>query len=267
MDVIIISNELQIRLGCFLGLFALLAIAEVIIPRRDLKIPRLKRWGNNLGLSAFNSILVKMMFPIAGTGLAVLCMENQWGLLNFLNLPIWLGIGIYIIVFDFSIYWQHRLFHLVDPLWRLHRMHHTDLDYDITTGNRFHPLSIVISIVIKMIVVLIMGPVLVAVLISEVLLNLTSMFNHSNIQLPQKVDKLLRLVLVTPDMHSIHHSQDELEHNCNFGFCFPWWDRMFSTYLDEAALAHQSLKIGIKGFDEDNSIWIHNLLVQPFADK
>lgn len=267
MDVVIVDNEVVIRLGCFISLFIILAIAEIKFPRRKLTVSKLQRWGNNLSLSFFNSILMKAIFPIAGTGLAILAAERQWGLLNNLQLSSWLGIVIYVAVFDFAIYWQHRLFHFFRPLWRLHRMHHTDLDYDLTTGNRFHPLSIILSLLIKLALVAVMGPLVLAVLISEILLNLTSMFNHSNIHIPRRADRILRLLLVTPDMHSIHHSQDVLEHNRNFGFNFPWWDRLFGTYLDQPALSQESILIGISGFDERSSVWFHKMLLQPFIQE
>ena len=251
------ANELLIRMSCFLGILAVMAAWEMVAPMRDRHIPRRLRWTSNLGIVVIDIVVVRLVFPIGAVGLAVLAQERGWGLFNVFEITAPLAFALSVLALDLTIYLQHVMFHAVPTLWRLHRMHHTDLDYDLTTGNRFHPLSIIISAVIKMFVVLVMGPALVAVLISEVLLNLTSVFNHSNIKLPQRLDRLLRLVLVTPDMHNIHHSQDEIEHNCNFGFCFPWWDRMFDTYLDEAALSHQSLKIGIKGFDKNSSIWIY----------
>ncbi len=266
MDVIIVDHATAIRLGCFLGLFFLLAILEVKFPRRQRLFSRWLRWGNNLSLSLFNSVLVKMMFPVTGTALAVLAMDNGWGLLNYIPLPFWLSLVIYVVVFDFTIYWQHRLFHQFDFLWRLHRMHHTDLDYDLTTGNRFHPLSIILSLIFKMLLVLLMGPSVIAVLLSEILLNLTSMFNHSNIHIPGPVDRLVRLFLVTPDMHSIHHSQDETEHGTNFGFNFPWWDRLFGSYKAYPSLPQADLNIGLPGFDAHNAIWIHKLLLQPLEN-
>lgn len=267
MDVVIVNNEVLIRLGCFLSLFVILAITEVLFPRRKRLISRWLRWGNNLFLSFFNSMLMKLIFPIAGSGLALLAAEKHWGLLNSLELPSWLSITFYVLLFDFVIYWQHRLFHFFNPLWRLHRMHHTDLDFDLTTGNRFHPLSIVISLFFKLTLVVVLGPVVVAVLISEIVLNLTSMFNHSNIHIPARIDRILRLFLVTPDMHRIHHSQDPLEHNRNFGFNFPWWDRLFATYKDQPAMSQESIRIGISGFDERSSVRFHKLLLQPFIDR
>lgn len=266
MDVVIVDNEIVIRLGCFMSLFIILAIAEIKFPRRALTVSKLQRWGNNLSLSFLNSVLVKLVFPVAGTGLAVVAADRHWGLLNNLQLSFWLSTVIYVLIFDFAIYWQHRLFHFFNPLWRLHRMHHTDLDYDLTTGNRFHPLSIILSLSIKLLLVVVMGPMVFAVLLSEILLNLTSMFNHSNIQIPARIDRILRLFLVTPDMHRIHHSQVKLEHNKNFGFNFPWWDRLFGTYIDQPALSQESIMIGISGFGKRSSIWLPRMLQQPFID-
>ena len=266
MDVIIADNELSIRLGFFVSLFVVLAIAEVLLPRRSLKISRLQRWSNNLGLSFMNSILMKLILPIAGTGLAVIVAEKQFGLLNAFELPIIVAITLYLVVFDLAIYFQHRFFHFLGPLWRLHRMHHTDLDYDLTTGNRFHPLSIILSLIIKLVLIVVMGPPAIAVLVSEILLNLTSMFNHSNVNIPSRIDRMLRLFVVTPDMHRIHHSQDSMEYNKNFGFNFPWWDRLFGTYKEEPALGHDAMIIGIHGFNEKSSVWLHRMLVQPFKE-
>jgi sterol desaturase/sphingolipid hydroxylase (fatty acid hydroxylase superfamily) len=211
-------------------------------------------------------MLMKLIFPIAGTGLAVIVAEKQFGLLNALELPIFVAIVLYLVVFDMAIYFQHRFFHFLGPLWRLHRVHHTDLDYDLTTGNRFHPLSIIISLVIKLVLVIFMGPPVVAVLVSEILLNLTSMFNHSNVNIPSRADRILRWLVVTPDMHRIHHSQDSKEYNKNFGFNFPWWDRIFNTYQGQPAMEHEAMLIGIKGFNEGSSVWLHRMLAQPLRE-
>ena len=266
MDVVIADNEIVIRLTCFFSLFVLLALAEVKFPRRVLKVSKLLRWSNNLSMSVFNSILMKVIFPMAGTGLAIIALREQWGLLNNLPIPYWVSVFVYIIFFDFAIYFQHRLFHWLGPLWRLHRMHHTDIDYDLTTGSRFHPVSIIISMMIKLTLVLVMGPPVIAVLISEILLNLTSIFNHSKITIPSRIEATLRLFVVTPDMHRVHHSQDDGEHNMNFGFNFPWWDRLFGTYQAQPAIEHTSMNIGIDGFDEKSSSLFHRMLWQPLTN-
>ena len=169
----------------------------------------------------------------------------------------------FVLLFDLTIYFQHRLFHIVPVFWRLHRMHHTDVDYDVTTGNRFHPVSILLSSVIKLGLVVCLGPLPIAIVLAEILLNATSMFNHSNISIPVAADKVLRNIIVTPDMHRIHHSVDQLEHNRNFGFNFPWWDRLFGTYQQRPKLGQQEMEIGIAGFRDPESAGLLGLLLQP----
>lgn len=193
----------------------------------------------------------------------MLAQERGWGLFNWLELSAWLTIPLFMLLFDLTIYLQHRLFHWQPILWRMHRMHHTDPDYDLTTGNRFHPGSILISAAIKLGLVFVLGPLPVAIVFAEILLNATSMFNHSNVYIPQRWDKFLRRIVVTPDMHRVHHSIDPIEHNRNFGFNFPWWDRIFGTYKDQPQTPHADLVIGIEGFQEDQPANLLNLLAQP----
>jgi sterol desaturase/sphingolipid hydroxylase (fatty acid hydroxylase superfamily) len=253
-----------LRLTVFFSVFFLLALFELLFPRRKLSQSKGRRWAGNLSVSVINAVLLRFTLPLAGVGTAVLAQEKNWGLLNQLELPAYAGILIFLLLFDFTIYWQHRLFHLVPILWRLHRMHHTDLDYDVTTGSRFHPASILLSAIIKIGLALVLGPSVVAILIAEILLNITSMFNHSNIYIPLKVDRVLRYFVVTPDMHRVHHSVDSVEHNHNFGFNFPWWDRLFGSYQDQPRVEHQIMKIGISAFQKDQSINLLSLLKQPF---
>ncbi len=257
-------SEQAIRLVIFLLILMVFALLEYLRPRRQLHYPKGRRWSNNFALSLLNTATVSVLLPLAGVSAAVLAGEKNWGLLNVLNVVPWISIPIYILVFDFTIYWQHRLFHTIKPLWRLHRVHHTDLDYDVSTGIRFHPLSILMSSIIKLCLIFIMGPLAVAVLISEILLNATSMFNHSNLKLPQRLDEVLRYFLVTPDMHRVHHSVNEVEHNSNFGFNFPWWDKLFGTYQRQPQGGHEAMKIGITNYGESQSIGIGPLLAQPF---
>jgi sterol desaturase/sphingolipid hydroxylase (fatty acid hydroxylase superfamily) len=264
MNSLIADTESSVRLAIFLCVFLVLAVAELRYPRRALAYSKLQRWLSNIGISVLNTYLVRILLPVAGVSAALLAQEQQWGILNQIQLVPWLGILIFVAVFDLTIYWQHRLFHVVPLLWRFHRMHHTDMDYDLTTGNRFHPISILISSAIKLSLVLLMGPSPISVLIAEVLLNVTSMFNHSNLKLPLKMDSLLRKLIVTPDMHRIHHSTDELEHNHNFGFNFSWWDRLFNSYLDQASEAQEKLDIGIAGMQDKESLGIFAMLLQPF---
>ncbi len=235
--------------------------------RRRLEIPRLFRWSNNLGIVVIDTILVRMTFPVAAVGLAMLWDQRGWGLLNLFPLPGWLAVILAILILDFAIYLQHVLFHAVPALWRLHRMHHADLDFDVTTGLRFHPIEILLSMAIKLGIVAILGPPAVAVLIFEILLNATSMFNHSNIRLPLGADRLLRRVVVTPDMHRIHHSVIPSETNSNFGFSLSWWDRLLGTYRADPAGGHEHMAIGIDQFRSRKDLRIDQMLLQPFRQE
>ena len=264
MNGFIVSNELFIRLSIFVLVFLILCVLEIIYPRRKLAISKPLRWGNNWAISIFNAIFLKLTFPVLGVAAAIYAEANHWGLFNILSLPLWVEVLIFVILFDLIIYLQHRLFHFIPLFWRLHRMHHTDLDYDVTTGTRFHPLSIWLSMLFKLALVIVIGPPAIAVLVSEVLLNVTSMFNHSNIHIPTSIDKLLRLIVVTPDMHRVHHSVRGSEQSQNFGFNFPWWDRLFGTYLEQPEEGHENMVIGLQGYTEQQAIKFHWLLIQPF---
>jgi len=263
MNTFFIGSESDLRLAVFVGLFVLLALLETRFPRRQRVYPRSSRWPTNLGLSVLNTIVARILIPLAGVGAATYATSNGFGMLPRLPLPGWLETVLFLLLFDLTIYLQHRLFHRVPWLWRLHRVHHTDPDYDVTTGNRFHPLSILLSGLIKTALILLTGPQAVAVVSAEILLNATSMFNHSNIRVPLWLDRRLRVCIVTPDMHRVHHSVEESEHNHNFGFNFSWWDRIFSTYLDQPRVGHQAMDIGIKGFQTADSIRLGRLLIQP----
>lgn len=267
MNNLFIDSEASIRLAVFFFAFILLAVFEYFFPRRTLKYSKVQRWLSNLGISIFNTLLTRLIIPIAGVGAAVFVTEQNWGLLNLINLPAWLSIVTFLLVFDLTIYFQHRLFHAIPVLWRLHRVHHTDMDYDVSTGNRFHPLSILISSAIKLALIFVMGPLPVAVIIAEVLLNATSMFNHSNLKISLRFDSKLRYFLVTPDMHRVHHSLNPQEHSKNFGFNFPWWDRLFGSYKDQPEFGHEKMEIGIKGFNNEESSGLSNLLLQPLVRK
>jgi sterol desaturase/sphingolipid hydroxylase (fatty acid hydroxylase superfamily) len=263
----ILGNEAAIRLGAFLGIFALLAILEALAPRRARAHPRSLRWTGNLGVVVLNTVLVRLLFPVAAVGLALAGEREGWGLLNNLDLPGWLAVLLAVVVLDFIIYLQHVMFHAVPLLWRLHRMHHADLDLDVTSGARFHPVEILISMVIKMAAVVALGPPAVAVVIFEVLLNATAMFNHSNLSIPGPVDRLLRLVVVTPDMHRVHHSVVPDETNSNFGFNAPWWDRLFGTYRAQPAAGHAGMTIGIEQFRSSRDLWLDRMLLQPLKGE
>lgn len=267
MSEFFVQSELSFRLGVFVSLLLMLSGLEYFFPRRQLLFPKIRRWFSNISLSIINTLFVKLVFPITVVGVASLLVENEWGLFNQFVVPAWLSVMLFLLLFDVVIYWQHRLFHVVPFLWRLHRVHHTDLDYDVSTAIRFHPLEIFLSACIKLILVVALGPVPIAVVLAEVILNATSLFNHSNLSLPEKMDKRLRLLVVTPDMHRVHHSVAASEHNQNFGFNFPWWDRLFKTYRAQPLEGHKKMNIGLEGFQVNNAINLSDLLLQPFNKR
>jgi sterol desaturase/sphingolipid hydroxylase (fatty acid hydroxylase superfamily) len=258
-----LACELPIRLGVFLGVLVAMATWEAAAPRRRREFPRLLRWTGNLGIVAIDTILVRLCFPLLAVSLALLGEEREWGFFNLIEMPTWFAILASVILLDLAIYLQHVLFHAVPALWRLHRMHHADLDFDVTTGLRFHPVEILLSMGIKLGVVVSVGPPAVAVLIFEVLLNATSMFNHGNVRIPRAVDRVLRLFVVTPDMHRVHHSVHPSEANSNFGFNLPWWDRLFGTYRPQPRDGHETMAIGIEQFRTRRDLWLDRMLIQP----
>ena len=216
-----LAHEPVVRLGAFFGVFALMALWETLAPRRARLLPRRVRWLHNLALVLLNSLILRLLFPLAAVGFALLAAERGWGLLNAFALPFWWAFLLSVIALDFAIYLQHVMFHAVPLLWRLHRVHHADADFDVTTGARFHPLEILLSMLIKFAAIAVLGAPAAAVLVFEVLLNATAMFNHANLRLPEPVDRRLRRLLVTPEMHRIHHSMEVVEANSNFGFNLP----------------------------------------------
>jgi sterol desaturase/sphingolipid hydroxylase (fatty acid hydroxylase superfamily) len=260
------ANEPAIRLGFFVGIFAVMALWGVVTPRRPRAVSRWIRWPSNLGVVALNTVLLRILIPIAAVGLALVADERGWGFLNHLGAPDWLAIPLAVVVLDFAIYLQHVMFHAVPVLWRLHRMHHADLDFDVTTGARFHPIEILLSMAIKLAVVAALGPPALAVLIFEVVLNATSMFNHGNVWIPPGADRVLRWIVVTPDMHRVHHSIVPREANSNFGFSLSWWDRLLGTYRAQPADGHQGMTIGIAQFREPRELRLDRMLVQPFRE-
>ena len=267
MREFIMANEPAIRLAVFLGIFAAVAIGETLAPRRQRSLTRLARWPNNIGVVVVNTLVVRLAFPTAAVGLALLGETRGWGLLNLIELPFWLSVVIAVVVLDGVIYLQHVMFHAVPALWRLHRMHHADQDFDVTTGARFHPIEILLSMVLKLGAVAALGPPAIGVLIFEVLLNATAMFNHGNWRLPLALDRGLRLIVVTPDMHRVHHSIVPEETNSNFGFSLPWWDRLFGTYRDQPAAGHDAMTIGIEQFREPADQRLDKMLTQPFRGE
>lgn len=270
MDVteFVLLNEPVIRLSFFFGIFAVMALWEVFAPRRALSQSRTVRWSSNLGLVVLNSIVLRLLFPAAAVGMAVFAAEQGWGMFNYFAVPFWLAVLASVLVLDFFIWLQHVMVHAVPALWRLHRVHHADLDFDVTTGSRFHTLEILLSMGIKFAVILLLGPPVLAVVIFEVLLNATAMFNHSNVRLPLAVDRVLRWFVVTPDMHRVHHSVEDDETNSNFGFNLPWWDRLFGTYRDQPRAGHEAMSIGIHGYRNIRQVgWLPGMLWLPFVGK
>jgi sterol desaturase/sphingolipid hydroxylase (fatty acid hydroxylase superfamily) len=259
----VIAAEPVIRLGFFLGILLAMALWEALAPRRPQAIGRLRRWPNNLGLVVLDTLIVRFLFPLAGVGMAFLAESKGWGLFNILPLPAWLVIPPAVLLLDLIIYGQHVAFHTVPMLWRLHRLHHADLEFDVTTGLRFHPGEILLSMAIKLAAVAVLGALPLAVLFFEILLNATSLFNHGNVRLPQGLDCILRLFIVTPDMHRVHHSIDRRETDSNFGFNLPWWDRLFGTYRAQPALGHDRMTLGIDAFRDLRELRLDRMLWQP----
>jgi len=259
----LLAGEPWIRLGIGAAVFAAMAAWEVVAPRRSQAIGRWVRWPNNLGVVIIDTILLRLLFPAAAVGAALGGEEQGWGLLNNLPLPPLIAVIAAVIVLDLVIYFQHVLFHAVPALWRLHRMHHADLEFDVTTGVRFHPIEILLSMVIKIGVVVALGAPTLAILIFEVLLNATSMFNHGNVRLPQVIDRVLRMIVVTPEMHRVHHSIEPAETNSNFGFNLPWWDRLLGTYRAQPAAGHAGMTIGIDLFRDVKDLRLDRMLIQP----
>ena len=263
MRNVLFAYEPYIRLGAFAGVFIVLAVWEFIGPRRKQAIGRGWRWPNNIGIVIVDTLLVRILFPTTTVGLAMFSEARGFGLFNTIALPAWVGVLASVVILDLAIYLQHVLFHAVPALWRLHRMHHADLEFDVSTGLRFHPIEILLSMLIKLAVVAVLGAPALAVLIFEVLLNSTSMFNHANVRIPPGIDRVLRWLVVTPDMHRVHHSILARETNSNFGFNLPWWDRLFGTYRAQPAAGHTKMTIGIDLFRKVGDLRLDRMLIQP----
>jgi sterol desaturase/sphingolipid hydroxylase (fatty acid hydroxylase superfamily) len=260
------AYEPWIRLGAFSLVFLGMALWESLWPRRSRAFSRADRWPHNLGLLLVDIAVTRILAPGAAIAVALTAETHEWGLLHALVLPGWAAVALAVVLLDLTIYFQHVMFHAVPTLWRLHRVHHSDLDFDVTTGTRFHPLEILLSTAIKCAVVAAIGAPVVAVLAFEILLNATSVFNHANARLPRMFEKLLRWVVVTPDMHRVHHSMIYNETNSNFGFNLPWWDRLFGTYRTQPMAGHAAMTIGVDAFRDAEDLRLDRLLVQPFHE-
>ena len=258
--------EGAIRLAAFVAVFAAVALWEALAPRRKRSFGRRARWPHNLGLLLVDVALVRVLAPGAAIAVAMTAAGSGWGLLNALALPGWAAIAAGIALLDLAIYFQHVMFHAVPALWRLHRVHHADLDFDVTTGARFHPIEILISTAIKCAAIAALGAPVISVFVFEMLLNATAMFNHANASLPQRLERWLRWLVVTPDMHRVHHSVRYEESSSNFGFNLPWWDRLFGTYRAQPRLGHAAMTIGVDAFRSSQELRLDRLLVQPLRD-
>lgn len=262
----IVQYEVIIRLSFFLGIFALIAFWELMAQRRLLSVSKWLRWSNNLGLVVLNSVVLRFIFPAAAVGVVIWAKENGWGLFNYIDLNLVLATILSVVILDLAIYLQHILVHAVPVLWRFHKVHHADMDIDVTTGARFHTLEIIFSMLIKFAIILLIGPPVVAVIIFEVVLNGMAMFNHGNINISKKLDTLLRWFVVTPDMHRVHHSIEEDETNSNFGFNLSCWDRLFGTYREQPRSGHIGMTIGLREYrDSSQTSWLPRMLFIPFV--
>jgi sterol desaturase/sphingolipid hydroxylase (fatty acid hydroxylase superfamily) len=257
-------DEPALRIVVFAGVFVAMALWEAVAPRRALSRARRTRWPSNLGIVLIDNLLVRAVFPLAVAGVAEVAAYRGWGLLNALGPPPWIAVLVSMTALDAVVWAQHVAFHRFGPLWRLHRMHHADLDYDVTTALRFHPGEILLSVVIKMAAVVLLGAPAVAVVAFEVLLNASAMFNHANASLPAGVERFVRLLVVTPDMHRVHHSVEPAETNSNFGFCLSVWDRLAGLYRDAPAAGQDGMKIGLPDFRDPRELRLDRMLTQPF---
>lgn len=262
----LLEHEPLIRLAAFLGVFVAIALWEVHSPRRTSTLRRLSRWPHNLGLLVVNSIVLRLLAPGVAIAVAFVGEARGWGLLNTYSMPSWIAVLASVALLDLVVYFQHVMFHAVPALWRLHRVHHADLEFDVTTGIRFHPFEILISTAIKCAAVAAIGAPAVAVLFFEVLLNASAMFNHANASVSPPLEPWLRRLIVTPDMHRVHHSVMYEESSSNFGFNLPWWDRIFGTYCAQPKAGHEAMTIGVDAFRTSDELRIDRLLLQPFRE-
>ena len=264
----VMEHEALIRTGVFLFLFVMIGTLEAIVPRRRPTVPKPGRWVNNNGIMLLTTGLIRLTVPITAVATAVFAARHGWGLFHLMHVPGILAAAGSIIALDLIIYLQHIVVHAVPVLWRIHRVHHADLEYDVTTGIRFHPIEIVLSLAIKLMAIVLLGAPVLAVVLFEAILNGMAMFNHGNFRLPATWDRILRQVVVTPDMHRVHHSSETDELNSNFGFNISLWDRLFGTYREQPRMGHENLRIGIEEFRTWNDvIWLPGMLTLPFRKK
>ena len=267
MEQLVSQNESTFRLTVFLGLFLLFALTEYFRPRRRLTTSKTNRWTTNLSIVVIDSVLVRLLFPAAAVGLSLWASSQGYGLFNVIDAPLWISIPISIVVLDFAVWLSHLLSHKIPLFWRFHRMHHADTDIDVSTAIRFHPIEIIVSMGWKIAWVIALGAPAVSVILFETILNGTAMFNHSNTKLPVALDRVLRWVLVTPDMHRVHHSTINRETDSNYGFNLPWWDRLFHTYVDQPELGHEGMQIGLSEWQDERPSKLGWSLSVPFLKQ
>jgi len=267
MTDFIAQNEGAVRIATFLGVFVIMALWELGAPKRGLVAPKPNRWGVNWGIVLLDTLVVRILFPVAAVGAALDASAQGWGLFNALDWPSWIEVLLAIAMFDCLIYWQHVFSHRIPILWRLHRVHHSDRDIDVSTAIRFHPIEIALSMLLKIGAVYLLGPAALAVILFEVILNGCALFNHSNVSIGQRVERWLRLFVVTPDMHRVHHSAIPRETDANFGFNLPWWDRLFGTYVPQPEKGHDGMTIGLNEFQDERPWHIGWSLLLPFKGK
>lgn len=264
MEQILQNHEALFRLGAFSVVLLLMLLWEASNPKRTPLLGWSRRL-NNLALVSLDVLLVRLLVPIATAAMAEISMTRGWGLFNIIDAGFWPAFVLSILLMDMFIYGQHVVMHKIPLLWRIHRVHHTDPDFDVTTALRFHPFEIILSMFVKFFFIALLGAPVAAVIVFEIILNISSMFNHSNIQIPLSIDRLLRLFIVTPDMHRVHHSVNKIETNSNYGFNIPWWDYIFHTYRAQPSAGHLKMRIGLNEFQGDKVVFLHWLLVQPFV--
>jgi sterol desaturase/sphingolipid hydroxylase (fatty acid hydroxylase superfamily) len=267
METAMLAYASEIRIICFALVFLCVVFWETLAPRRPVVEKRFRHDIRNLSVNVLSTVVAWILMPVLPVGFAVIAAERGWGILHHVSIPEWTGVLLTVIILDLAVYLQHVLFHAVPILWRLHFVHHTDLDYSSSTGIRFHPFEIVLSLAIKLGLIFILGPPAVGVLIFEILLNGTALFNHGNVRLPVSIDRCLRWILVTPDMHRVHHSVEMRETNSNYGFNLTWWDRSLGTYIRQPEKGHEQMSIGLKGYRAIDRLTFIKLLALPFLPR
>lgn len=264
MDMIEAIGEGALRFGVFAVVFLAMALAELAAPRRPLGRGRRGRWLTNVLIVVVDALAVRLLFPLAAVGIALWAETQGYGVFRWLEAPVWLAGLVAFFVLDFAVWAQHWVTHKVPVLWRIHRVHHSDVDIDLTTGIRFHPIEIVLSMLWKMAVIVALGAPAAAVFVFEVVLNGMAMFNHANLRLPLWLDRGLRLLVVTPDMHRVHHSVVRRETDANYGFNLSWWDRLFGTYVPQPEQGHEGMTVGLKAYQTDDPTRLGWSLALPF---